>query len=518
MHIRRPLAALTTTALLVVGVGPAVAAAADAQPILTFRSATAHPVAQRFVDGDYIWFDLDLGIHLVAGTQPFDIRAKRKSYAQPIVAKLNGTPLPAGLFTSFGGFEDFTSITIRDAAGAVVHDYTTDWCPNSERSVRSRPDGPSQNAYPLDCGWQGYGDGGSGNPFLLGSVWGIPAGWATPIETVPRGDGAWTGQPEIDLPGGEYQVTVRLNDPYREWLAVPAADATVNLDLTVVDIGVGQASAPAAKPGARTATEAHQHATAGDPAAQVTGYDPRFRPPAKVPATLAAVPATGPKPDLRALPAWDIALQQDTDGKAYINFAATVWNGGTSPLVVDGFRRTGEDVMDAYQYFYDAAGAEVGARLAGTMQWDAREGHLHWHFTDFAQYNLLDSSQDLAVRSGKEAFCLANTDPVDYTMPLAKWRPGNTSLATSCGQNTAVAVREVLDIGNGDTYGQYLPGQSFEVTDLPNGTYWIEVRANPEEHLAELRTDNNAALRKVILGGKPGARTLRVPAVHGLDG
>ena len=58
-----------------------------------------------------------------------------------------------------------------------------------------------------------------------------------------------------------------------------------------------------------------------------------------------------------------------------------------------GFRRADEDVMDAYQYFYDAGGNEVGARLAGTMEWDARDGHLHWHFTDFAQYNLLKADK-----------------------------------------------------------------------------------------------------------------------------
>ena len=107
---------------------------------------------------------------------------------------------------------------------------------------------------------------------------------------------------------------------------------------------------------------------------------------------------------------------------------------------------------------------------------------------------------------------------VDYTIPKAKWRPGNTDLASSCGQNTSVAVREVLDIGSGDTYGQYLPGQSFEVTDLPNGTYYIETLANPDKKLAESNTENNSSVRKVVLGGTPEKRTLRVPAVHGLDG
>jgi hypothetical protein len=152
------------------------------------------------------------------------------------------------------------------------------------------------------------------------------------------------------------------------------------------------------------------------------------------------------------------------------------------------------------------------------MEWDKREGHMHWHFTDFAQYRLLTADQKLAVASGKEAFCLANTDAVDYTIPNAKWRPSNTDLSTSCGQNTAVAVRQVLDIGNGDTYGQYLPGQSFDVTDLANGTYYIEVLANPSNKLAESSTSNNSALRKVILSGSGADRKLEVPALHGLDG
>jgi hypothetical protein len=195
-----------------------------------------------------------------------------------------------------------------------------------------------------------------------------------------------------------------------------------------------------------------------------------------------------------------------------------VWNAGTSPLLVDGFRRTGTELMDAYQYFFDAKGNQTGSVAAGTMEWDAREGHRHWHFTDFAQYNLLGADKKLAVRSGKEAFCLANTDAVDYTIPNAKWRPDNTDLSTSCGGNTAVAVREVLDIGNGDTYSQSRPGQSFEITGLPNGTYYIQVLANPANKLAEVSTTNNSSLRQIILGGTPAARTITVPPVNGIEG
>jgi len=38
-----------------------------------------------------------------------------------------------------------------------------------------------------------------------------------------------------------------------------------------------------------------------------------------------------------------------------------------------------------------------------------------------------------------------------------------------------------------------------------------QVKANPENKLAELNTGNNSSLRKIVLGGTPGMRTLRVP-------
>nr|WP_246416573.1 lysyl oxidase family protein [Nocardioides luti] len=147
------------------------------------------------------------------------------------------------------------------------------------------------------------------------------------------------------------------------------------------------------------------------------------------------------------------------------------------------------------------------------MHWDARTTHQHWHFEDFARYSLLRADKTEAVRSKKEAFCLANTDAVDQTVPNANWNPENTDLSTSCGDYGSLSIREVLASGWGDTYGQFRAGQSFNLDGLPNGKYYIAVIANPENRLVEGSTANNVSLRKVILGGKPGARTVRVPQV-----
>ncbi|MEU0356905.1 lysyl oxidase family protein [Streptomyces cyaneofuscatus] len=259
-------------------------------------------------------------------------------------------------------------------------------------------------------------------------------------------------------------------------------------------------------------------ARVGDRAGQTDGsrQAPGAQPNAKRPTGKAAVPDV-PKPDLRSLPAYGITVSdgyEDVPGKDYLAFSANVWNAGPAKLVVDGFRSPGKELMDAYQYFYDAKGKQVGYTPTGTMEWDPRPGHEHWHFTDFASYRLLKADKKETVRSGKEAFCLANTDAVDYTVKNANWHPGNTDLSTACGQENSISVREVLDVGSGDTYTQDLPGQSFDITDLPNGTYYIQVLANPENRLKETNHKNNSALRKVVLGGKKGARTVKVPAHH----
>ncbi|RZU52100.1 lysyl oxidase [Krasilnikovia cinnamomea] len=539
-------AGAVTTAVAAAAAGVGVATAAADPPALAFVSATPNVTAERHIFSDGSWFNVDLGVNLIAGKNPFEIRASRKSYADPIVAqqfvtekgKTKKVNLPAGMVTNFEGLRNFTTITVKDTSGKQVKQYQQDFCPNGWDTHRTRPDAPAESPYPQSCN--------GSNPFTLGAVWGIQAGWNAPVANDGyRGD---SGNSELDLPVGDYAVTVELNKTYRDFFKIPAKSASVQLNMKVVEIkeSEGEGDGPNPSPSsparlkAKDAKAARAQALRAEAAApgdehsvhggegveskQIAGYLPAFRPPAKAPQgalrSTAQAPK-GPRPDLRSLPAWDISLEEGTDGvkdgKWYINFGATVWNAGPSTLLVDGFRRTGTELMDAYQYFFDNNGKQVGSAKAGTMEWDNREGHKHWHFTDFAQYNLLKADKKLAVRSGKEAFCLANTDAIDYTVPGAKWRPENTDLSTACGGNTAVAVREVLDSGNGDTYSQARPGQSFEVTDLPNGTYYIEVKANPENKLAESSTTNNTSLRKVILGGTPQERTLTVPSVYGLD-
>jgi hypothetical protein len=53
---------------------------------------------------------------------------------------------------------------------------------------------------------------------------------------------------------------------------------------------------------------------------------------------------------------------------------------------------------------------------------------------------------------------------------------------------------------------------------VANGTYYIQIMANPLGRLLETDRGNDVSLRKVILGGEPGNRTVEVPPWHGIDG
>ncbi|OEJ23700.1 protein-lysine 6-oxidase [Streptomyces agglomeratus] len=546
---------IAAAAAITVTAGVAVAApdddtAQDAPaPKLSLIAASNEVTLDSYKESPGVY--LDLGTYITAENGPLELKVTRKSYKDPVVAaqiirfgtKKHTKTLPARLVRNFAGLPDFAQVTLTDAAGRKVLDKKEAFCPNNA-SGRIRPDAPAKSKYPESC---------PVNPFTLGSVWGVENGWASNTYAGYYSD-------PVRLPAGKYTAKVSVTKRYRELFGMENKPRTIKVTVrerSYEDEGPGAGAAM--KHGSHAAGHAGHGATPPPvPAAPTSGAGPSYNvghgphtpaPPAlpwslkkaalkaaqvgdgtgrtdgsrKAPAVKAAAkrptgaPAVPdvPKPDLRSLPAYGIAIskgQGSTRGKDYLAFSANVWNAGPAQLVVDGFRSPGKKLMDAYQYFYDANGKQVGYTPTGTMEWDPRRGHEHWHFTDFASYRLLKADQKEAVRSGKEAFCLANTDAVDYTVKNANWHPGNTDLSTACGQENSISVREVLDVGSGDTYTQDLPGQSFDITNLANGTYYIQVLANPEKRLKETSLTNNSALRKVVLGGSAGARTVTVPA------
>jgi hypothetical protein len=450
-------------------------------------------VAQKKIDVPQFGKDrvfLDPGVYVAALGAQLQFDVHRAGYAKPVTITEVLNPsrgvvvvrtLPSKMVDGFKGLSRFIRLTVKNSHGKKVASEILPFCPNDGNPQRTGPDTPGNSPFPQQC---------QSDPFQLGMIYGLQKDWATD----PVGNGFFFSGQSLKLKLGRYKVSVDIMSAWRRLLHISSADANATVRMHVIKQKSGCVFICLAR-------RPHQ---------------PKMLPELPAAKTLNSPPKAD-LPDLSPLPSWGIRVSnfapKHKKATTQMSFGATVWVGGNSRLDVEGFRHDGSPWMHAYQYFY-RNGHVVGRTRVGTMGFS---GYNHWHFQQFAQYRLLNSSKAKVLRSQKEGFCIAPTDPVNLLLPHATWVPSFTGLSGACSSQSALWVREELPLGWGDTYFQDTPGQAFNVTNLPNGTYYIEIIANPEKLLHETNMRNDISLRKVILGGTPGHRTVRVPAVHGID-
>jgi len=472
----------------------AVATAAPATPVPLVKLVALDKVVKVPKFGRFTFVDPGVFVETFGSPLRFDVG--RASYSKPITitqiirtpSGLVRRPLPHWAAQGWQGLRRFLRLTITNTAGKVVGSRVTPFCPDSFNPQRTSPNSPQNSPYPAN--------GCFTNPFEVGMVWGLQQGWG--VDPVGGGFGPFGGD-VFRLRLGTYHVRENITLMWRRILHISLARGSATVTIHVVKGSQCKFVCPALR---------HRPARPALPEL-----------PSSVP-TLASPPLST-RPDLVPLPSYGISVQNHRartthPASSFMSFGATVWIGGNSPLDVEGFRSPGAPTMQAWQFFF-SRGKVVGKTPAGTMGFDTRKGHNHWHFQQFAQYRLLNAHKKLVVRSRKVGFCIAPTDAINMLLPHATWQPNFIGFTGACGSPTALWVRETLPLGWGDTYFQFLAGQSFNISHLPNGTYYIEVIANPLHRLFETNYGNDISLRKVILGGTTAHRTVRVPPFHGID-
>jgi hypothetical protein len=504
--------ALGLIGALMVVAASAPAAVASPQPPSLRLFAMAHRVTltQAYLRAGA--FDLGAWVSSTGGAFQIDLR--RPGYGPWVAEQIDpatGAPLrllPRELVAPEQGFLGFLSLRFVDSRGRLAGRRVVPFCPDGE-SARVNDAGPINPSYPSGC------DTDPSFPFIRGAVWGIDPGWAVSASTgTLPGLGPvffFPGPPfgpvnphsGIDLNPGRYTALVTITSPYRRLFAIPAADATVSLRLGVTP-----------SPRSRTGPGSTQVIQVAQPLAR-DATDPPAVP-------TVTKPDAATMPNLVALPAWRIGIHRRS-GRDLLTFNATVWNAGPAPFSIEGFRRPNSDVMEAYEYFFDPAGNVVGRAPAGTMFYDNGRGHHHWHLRQLASYTLIGPSGQV-IQSEKQSFCIAPTDPVDLTMPNAAMAPtafqslGFAGSACDLYDPGAIWLREQLPVGWGDTYSQFVAGQAFDVTNLPNGRYRLDVRVNALGELTETTTADDVASRVIRLSGHRGARKVSVAPWHGIRG
>ncbi|MFJ2754233.1 lysyl oxidase family protein [Nocardioides sp. NPDC087217] len=454
-------------------------------------------------------------VWLAAYDAGFEFRATQSAYDKPVKLtktvirgkKRTTTTAPAAIVDGMKGFKNGLRVTLKSKSGKVILDEKRPLCPGGYDRQRVQTDGATGPVYPEFCG---------GNWFTKGVLYGIERGMAVPTVS----DLGFQTKGETEL-----VMTMSIDKPVAEFLGLSKSNRTAKQNLVIVDqcpdgncegeggeggVGMGAMAAHGADDdqGARTVVprETLEGGENGRGRLPLGGARGEITP---------GKPKKDTLPDLISLPAWQISTEVDEGGTDRLNFAANEWNAGPAPMIVEGFRRGTAPVMDAYQMFY-RGGKQVGVKKTGTMEFHEAPEHNHWHFLDFAKYELVDAKDKVVSTSGKQSWCLAPTDPVDLTVPGATLRPSQTGLESACGEKSALWLRESMPTGWGDTYNQ-AQTQAFDLSKVKNGTYRIKVTVNPDGNLYERTRSNNVSYRTVTIGGKAGARTVKVPPYQGVD-
>jgi len=210
-------------------------------------------------------------------------------------------------------------------------------------------------------------------------------------------------------------------------------------------------------------------------------------------------------PDLQTLPPSDLQIVREA-GTKVLRFANTVWNKGQGPLELRPVQNSTTGLTDAYQrvYTHDADGIRSlpSETLVGSFVFHV--DHNHWHFENFALYELRSVAVDGGIgdvvhaTSGKVTFCVIDVTAVNTTLEHA----AATRVYSGCTQNGPQGI----SVGWGDRYGRRVSGQSLDITSLNDGMYWVVSTADPNNLLNEgggaLEANNRGAVKISITGNK----------------
>jgi hypothetical protein len=196
-------------------------------------------------------------------------------------------------------------------------------------------------------------------------------------------------------------------------------------------------------------------------------------------------------PNLTALPAFDISAGLDADGKPEIRFAFRSWNSGLGPLELYA-GEIAQGRQNVYQRVYNDDDS-YSDTLAGNFEW--HQGHNHFHFDDYAFYELPGGKGNAQRSSAKTSFCLMDTAPEDLSLPGAPSAP----VYTSCGNSD-----QGISVGFGDTYGSHLSGQEISLKNVKDGDYRLITTVDPQGSLLETdETDNESCVLLHIVTSTP---------------
>jgi hypothetical protein len=189
-------------------------------------------------------------------------------------------------------------------------------------------------------------------------------------------------------------------------------------------------------------------------------------------------------PDLITLTPTDLRIRTNqSDGHKLLRFTNSIMNTGPGGMELWGATNPGSGKMTVTQHIYDTDGS-TAQKVVGEFFFHPE--HNHWHLGDFARYEIWSIGPDgeldsVVAVSNKISYCLRDDARSDI--------PGAVTWQTyiSCDHE-----RQGISVGWIDIYRYHLPGQSIDITFLPDSVYALRSIVDPEDRLWDGNPTNNA--------------------------
>jgi hypothetical protein len=180
--------------------------------------------------------------------------------------------------------------------------------------------------------------------------------------------------------------------------------------------------------------------------------------------------------------------------RRYLRLSNGTANIGDGRLFLFGNRSDATDSLISINQRISRSDSSAYDRLAGYFEF--HPGHDHIHVNDWALYRLReilpgDSVGPVAAEGPKTSFCVFDGDVHDSSLPNFS----DDGEFFQCYSNV-----QGLSVGWIDVYTKDLPGQQIDITDLPDGVYWLESIVDPLNNVRETDDSNNLARIKILIG------------------